>query len=271
MRPVCRRRKTKLASCDVQPDEVHEAVHDVLVGRCDSHDAGARGPARPVHGAVDHRRSNVHSPRAPPSCRARRSRRTARPRSTCCQQRWARRTAPRGARTSRAASRRTRQATRCRRGDSTENAIRPSSAACERCAGPRRLRRRWRRGRRRPLPGACVRPATAAPAARAVKLGSRKCSMALPPPSAAGTPTKPATTAPRERHQHPRHRARRLVRPVPRRARGRPCAVVRVAGPCVTSCRSLCPWPCACASPGAHPVRPGLRRPGGPSAQAGPR
>ena len=78
--------------------------------------------------------------------------------------------------------------------------------------------------------------ACAAATGLATKLGSRKCSMALPPPRAAGMPTNPATMAPDgqdlERHGH---RRRRLVRPVPPAFAGGamtvPAASCGVAGP----------------------------------------
>ena len=103
-----------------------------------------------------------------------------------------------------------------------------------------RARRGCRRRRARPLPA----PRRArARMADAVKLGSRKCSMALPPPSAAGMPTKPAThRADGQRHQRERHRRRatradRATAVAVRRAAA--CACRRIV-PCARRARHAC-------------------------------
>ena len=129
----------------------------------------------------------------------------------------------------------------------------PSPAAARRSAALRRGPRLRLAGGRGALSGCaprCVgvrRPHARRATARAVKLGSRKCSMALPPPSAAGMPTKPATIAPTaSTMQRHRHRLRRLVRSVP---------------PAVPPCRRL-------RRRGRRPLRRGWRARGSRRARA---
>ena len=88
---------------------------------------------------------------------------------------------------------------------------------------------------------------TADPAA---KLGARKCSMVLLPPSAAGTPTKPATTAPTARATR--------THDIARGASWGPCHSPWPWPPWgsgwpVTPWSACGPWPCAAGGPCGTP------------------